>query len=71
MGFDFDAAVAWPGYDWMGVAKAGYESLARYLARDLGAHHVRVNLVSSGPLKTLAARSIPGFSRFEEVKRVS
>lgn len=62
---DFDAAVAWPKYDWMGVAKAALESTARYLARDLGARNVRVNLVAAGPLKTMAAKSIPGFSEFE------
>jgi enoyl-[acyl-carrier protein] reductase I len=63
---DFDAGVAWPGYDWMGVAKAGLESLARYLARDLGPRNIRVNLVAAGPIRTIAARSIPGFERFEE-----
>jgi enoyl-[acyl-carrier protein] reductase I len=67
VGLDFDATVAWPGYDWMGVAKAALESTARYLARDLGPDHIRVNLVAAGPIKTMAARSIPGFSRFEEV----
>ncbi|HSZ39770.1 MAG TPA: enoyl-ACP reductase FabI [Trebonia sp.] len=67
VGLDFDASVAWPGYDWMGVAKAGLESCARYLARDLGSQRVRVNLVSAGPLKTMAAKSIPGFSKFEDV----
>ena len=66
VGLDFDASVAWPGYDWMGVAKAGLESTARYLARDLGSHRVRVNLVAAGPLRTVAARAIPGISRFEE-----
>ena len=65
VGLDFDASVAWPGYDWMGVAKAGLESCARYLARDLGGRGIRVNLVSAGPLRTMAARSIPGFDRFE------
>ena len=65
VGLDFDASVAWPGYDWMGVAKAGLESCARYLARDLGRHRIRVNLVSAGPLRTMAAKSIPGFERFE------
>jgi enoyl-[acyl-carrier protein] reductase I len=64
---DFDATVAWPGYDWMGVAKAALESTARYLARDLGPDRIRVNLVAAGPVKTMAAKSIPGFSRFEEV----
>jgi enoyl ACP reductase len=67
VGLDFDASVAWPGYDWMGVAKAGLESCARYLARDLGPHRVRVNLVAAGPLKTMAAKSIPGFEKFEDV----
>jgi meromycolic acid enoyl-[acyl-carrier protein] reductase len=65
VGLDFDASVAWPGYDWMGVAKAGLESCARYLARDLGGKGIRVNLVSAGPLRTMAAKSIPGFERFE------
>ena len=65
VGLDFDASVAWPGYDWMGVAKAGLESCARYLARDLGGRRIRVNLVSAGPLRTMAAKSIPGFERFE------
>jgi enoyl-[acyl-carrier protein] reductase I len=67
VGFDFDATVAWPGYDWMGVAKAALESLARYLARDLGSNGIRVNLVAAGPISTVAARSIPGFERFESV----
>jgi meromycolic acid enoyl-[acyl-carrier-protein] reductase len=67
VGLDFDASVAWPGYDWMGVAKAGLESCARYLARDLGGRGIRVNLVSAGPLRTMAAKSIPGFDRFEGV----
>jgi len=66
VGLDFDATVAWPVYDWMGVAKAGLESVARYLARDLGPHGVRVNLVSAGPLKTVAAGGIPGFERLAE-----
>ena len=67
VGLDFDATVAWPGYDWMGVAKAALESLARYLARDLGSQNIRVNLVAAGPIHTLAAKSIPGFERFEEI----
>src|ERR1700691_1334110 len=67
IGLDFDASVAWPGYDWMGVAKAGLESCARYLARDLGPQGVRVNLVAAGPLKTMAAKAIPGFEKFEGV----
>jgi meromycolic acid enoyl-[acyl-carrier-protein] reductase len=67
VGMDFDASVAWPAYDWMGVAKAALESTARYLARDLGRRGIRVNLMSAGPLKTIAARSIPGFEKFEGV----
>ena len=66
VGLTFDATVAWPGYDWMGVAKAALESTSRYLARDLGAQGIRCNLVSAGPLKTLAAKAIPGFEKFEE-----
>jgi len=61
VGLDFDATVAWPVYDWMGVAKAALESINRYLARDLGSAGVRSNLVSAGPIRTMAARSIPGF----------
>src|SRR4051795_2087331 len=61
VGLDFDASVAWPVYDWMGVAKAALESVSRYLARDLGPRGVRVNLVSAGPLGTIAAQGIPGF----------
>src|SRR5688572_15025694 len=61
VGMDFDAAVAWPVYDWMGVAKAALESVSRYLARDLGSEGVRVNLVSAGPVETPAAQGIPGF----------
>ena len=67
VGLDFDATVAWPKYDWMGVAKAAFESTSRYLARDLGPRGVRVNLVAAGPLKTMAAKSIPGFEEFEAV----
>ncbi|HTW10976.1 MAG TPA: enoyl-ACP reductase FabI [Acidimicrobiales bacterium] len=67
VGLDFDATVAWPGYDWMGVAKATLESTARYLARELGRHNVRVNLVAAGPISTVAARSIPGIERFENI----
>ncbi|GAA3447299.1 enoyl-ACP reductase FabI [Planomonospora venezuelensis] len=66
VGLDFDATRAWPVYDWMGVAKAGLESCARYLARDLGPHGIRVNLVAAGPLRTMAAKSIPGFKEFED-----
>jgi len=61
VGMDFDAQVAWPVYDWMGVAKAALEATSRYLARDLGPSGIRVNLVSAGPLETVAARGIPGF----------
>jgi enoyl-[acyl-carrier protein] reductase I len=67
VGLDFDATVAWPAYDWMGVAKAGLESASRYLARELGQLGVRVNLVSAGPLRTMAAKSIDGFNEFENV----
>jgi len=67
VGLTFDASQAWPVYDWMGVAKAALESTARYLARDLGPEGIRVNLVAAGPLRTVAARSIPGFERFEAV----
>ena len=64
---DFDARQVWPAYDWMGVAKAALEATARYLARDLGPKGIRVNLVSAGPLRTMAARSIPGFAAMEAV----
>jgi enoyl ACP reductase len=67
VGLTFDATVAWPKYDWMGVAKAAFESTARYLARDLGPAEIRVNLVAAGPLKTTAAKAIPGFEKFEGV----
>ena len=67
VGLDFDATVAWPAYDWMGVAKAGLESTARYLARELGPQQIRVNLVAAGPLRTIAAKSIAGFEQFEQV----
>src|SRR6188768_4452154 len=69
VGMTFDATVAWPAYDWMGVAKAALESTSRYLARDLGADGIRCNLVAAGPLKTLAAKSIPGFGEFETALR--
>ena len=65
VGLTFDATVAWPVYDWMGVAKAGLESTSRYLAKELGPSGVRVNLVAAGPLRTMAAKSIPGFEAFE------
>jgi len=64
---DFDNSQAWPAYDWMGVAKSALQSVSRYLARDLGVHGVRVNAVSAGPLKTVAAKSIPGFDAFHRV----
>lgn len=67
VGLDFDASVAWPTYDWMGVAKAALESTSRYLARDLGPLGVRVNLVAAGPIRTMAAKSIPGFAEFESI----
>lgn len=65
VGLTFDAQFAWPVYDWMGVAKAAFEATARYLARDLGPDGIRVNLVSAGPLRTTAAKSIPGFETME------
>ncbi|MFC8191110.1 enoyl-ACP reductase FabI [Cellulomonas sp. NPDC057328] len=65
VGLTFDARYAWPVYDWMGVAKAAFESTARYLARDLGPQGIRVNLVSAGPIRTTAAKSIPGFESME------
>ena len=61
VGLDFDATVAWPVYDWMGVAKAALESVNRYLARDLGPYGVRSNLIAAGPLRTIAAKGIGGF----------
>jgi enoyl-[acyl-carrier protein] reductase I len=66
VGLDFDARFAWPAYNWMGVAKAALESASRYLARGLGPDGVRVNMVAAGPIRTIAAKSIPGFSEFEE-----
>jgi enoyl-[acyl-carrier protein] reductase I len=65
VGMDFDNRQAWPAYDWMGVSKAALESVTRYLARDLGSRGIRVNLVSAGPLRTMAAKSIPGFAQME------
>ncbi|WP_052851661.1 enoyl-ACP reductase FabI [Streptomyces avicenniae] len=67
VGMDFDAQVAWPKYDWMGVAKAALEATSRYLARDLGPRNIRVNLVSAGPIKSMAAKSIPGFEELADV----
>jgi enoyl ACP reductase len=66
VGMDFDNRQAWPAYDWMGVAKSALESICRYLARDLGPRGIRVNLVAAGPVKTMAAKSIPGFAAFED-----
>ena len=66
VGLTFDATVAWPTYDWMGVAKAGLESCSRYVARHLGPEGIRSNLVAAGPIRTMAAKSIPGFDTFEE-----
>jgi enoyl-[acyl-carrier protein] reductase I len=67
VGLTFDATIAWPAYDWMGVAKAALESTSRYLARDLGPQGIRCNLVSAGPLKSLAAKAIPGFESLESM----
>ena len=67
VGLTFDASVSWPVYDWMGVAKAAFEATSRYLARYLGPEGVRVNLVSAGPLRTTAAKGIPGFQTMEEL----
>jgi len=66
VGLDFDARFAWPAYNWMGVAKAALESTSRYLARALGPDGVRVNMVAAGPIRTMAAKSIPGFSELED-----
>ena len=66
VGLTFDATVAWPAYNWMGVAKAGLESLNRYLAKEMGPKGIRCNLVAAGPMRTIAAKSIPGFAAFEE-----
>ena len=71
VGLDFDAAQAWPSYDWMGVCKAALESEARYLALYLGQRRIRVNLVAAGFIRTMAARSIPGSGRLEEIWRTS
>jgi len=67
VGLDFDNTVAWPAYNWMGVAKAALEATNRYLAKDLGPRGIRCNLVAAGPIRTMAAKSIPGFSKFEDV----
>ena len=67
VGLDFDNTVAWPAYNWMGVAKSAFESTNRYLARELGPKGIRCNLVAAGPIRTMAAKSIPGFAKFEDV----
>lgn len=67
VGLDFDNRQAWPAYNWMGVAKSALQSVSRYLAKDLGPRGIRSNLVAAGPIKTMAAKSIPGFSAFEDV----
>ena len=67
VGLDFDNTVAWPAYNWMCVAKAALESTSRYLAKELGPRGIRSNLVAAGPIKTMAAKSIPGFKKFEDV----
>ncbi len=67
VGLTFDASVAWPRYDWMGVAKAALEATSRYIARDLGVNGIRCNLVAAGPIKSMAAKSIPGFAELAEV----
>jgi enoyl-[acyl-carrier protein] reductase I len=67
VGLDFDNRQAWPAYNWMGVAKSALQSVSRYLAKELGPRGIRSNLVAAGPIKTMAAKSIPGFSKFEDV----
>lgn len=67
VGLTFDATVAWPAYNWMGVAKAALESANRYLAKELGPKGIRSNLIAAGPVKTMAAKSIPGFKKFEDI----
>ncbi len=67
VGLDFDNRQAWPAYNWMGVAKSALQSVSRYLAKELGPRGIRSNLVAAGPIKTMAAKSIPGFARFEDV----
>jgi len=67
VGLDFDNTVAWPAYNWMGVAKSALESTSRYLAKELGPRGIRCNLIAAGPVKTMAAKSIPGFKKFEDV----
>lgn len=67
VGLDFDARQAWPAYNWMGAAKAAFESINRYMARELGPDGIRVNLVAAGPVRTMAAKSIPGFVELEKM----
>jgi enoyl-[acyl-carrier protein] reductase I len=67
VGLDFDNRVAWPAYNWMGVAKSALQSVNRYLAKELGPQGIRSNLVAAGPVRTMAAKSIPGFSKFEDI----
>ena len=67
VGLDFDNQQAWPAYNWMGVAKSALQSVSRYLAKELGPRGIRSNLVAAGPIKTMAAKSIPGFAKFEDV----
>ena len=67
VGLDFDNRVAWPAYNWMGVAKSALQSVSRYLAKELGPRGIRSNLVAAGPVRTMAAKSIPGFSKFEDI----
>jgi enoyl-[acyl-carrier protein] reductase I len=66
VGLDFDNSQAWPAYNWMGVAKSALQSLSRYLAKELGPQQIRCNLVAAGPVRTMAAKSIPGFALFED-----
>jgi enoyl-[acyl-carrier protein] reductase I len=66
VGFDFDNRQAWPAYNWMGVAKSALQSVSRYLAKEVGPRGIRSNLVAAGPIKTMAAKSIPGFAVFED-----
>jgi enoyl-[acyl-carrier protein] reductase I len=66
VGLDFDNQQAWPAYNWMGVAKSALQSVSRYMARELGPQQIRCNLVAAGPIKTMAAKSIPGFKLFED-----
>jgi enoyl-[acyl-carrier protein] reductase I len=67
VGLDFDNTVAWPAYNWMGVAKSALQSVSRYLAKELGPKGIRSNLVAAGPVRTMAAKSIPGFAKFEDI----